>query len=74
MFESRLLTTEWPMPAEAMITTDSVIVARMAQRGRLLRTGGRSGGRRGGREAAEDRGGVGGMRVTSGRRPYEGEP
>ncbi|GGR04114.1 hypothetical protein GCM10010251_19520 [Streptomyces aurantiogriseus] len=61
MSASRVLTTEWPMPAEARTTTDSVITARTAQRGRFLRTG-RAGGRRGrcwGLEAG-DRGGVGG--------------
>ncbi|GGW36152.1 hypothetical protein GCM10010350_19520 [Streptomyces galilaeus] len=70
--ESRLLIRVWPIPAEASTTTDSVMVARMAQRGRFLgagRTGRRRAGR-GGREAG-DRGGVGDKRVTSGRRPYE---
>ncbi|BCM67322.1 hypothetical protein EASAB2608_02656 [Streptomyces sp. EAS-AB2608] len=73
---SRLVTTACPIPAEASTTTDSVVTARMAQRGRrggrTERTG-RSGGRgtrRGGcgRRCgrAGDRGGLG-KEDTSGR-------
>nr|BBJ53123.1 hypothetical protein SAVMC3_57520 [Streptomyces avermitilis] len=65
MSASRLVTTAWPIPAEARTTTDSVVTIRMDQPGRLGRlgrTGGRRAGegrgRRGGRAAGE-RGGVG---------------
>ena len=53
---SRLLITAWPIPAAARSTTDSVVAARMAQRGRPRRAGGRGtrraagGGGRGGRD------------------------
>ncbi|GLP66533.1 hypothetical protein TUSST3_31530 [Streptomyces sp. TUS-ST3] len=62
MSASRLVITAWPIPAEASTTTDSVVAARMAQRGRFRRTGGRAGRRCGGRgRVAEGRGGVAGM-------------
>ncbi|GGQ24990.1 hypothetical protein GCM10010279_36220 [Streptomyces mutabilis] len=43
MSESRPESTACPIPAEASTTTDRAVTARMAQRGRFRRTGGRGG-------------------------------
>ncbi|GGS48703.1 hypothetical protein GCM10010206_07790 [Streptomyces cinerochromogenes] len=61
---SRLVTTACPIPAEASTTTDSVVTARMAQRGR-----------RGGRTDRTGRsGGCGTRRGGCGRRRCLGAP
>ncbi|GAB2872713.1 hypothetical protein GCM10027074_45460 [Streptomyces deserti] len=65
MSASRLDITVCPIPADAITTTDSVVTARMAQRGFPRGTGGRAGRRDGcGRRCGAgwgrgDRGGVG---------------
>ncbi|GHF77193.1 hypothetical protein GCM10018783_54180 [Streptomyces griseosporeus] len=70
MSASRLLSTEWPIPAEASTATDSVVTTRMAQRGFPRGAGGRDGRpdgceRRCGRSGERGGVGTGNLRTTA---------